>query len=64
MTTIAKSVLAAIAVAIVGLVFTEIFAAVFTGLEIDTARILGSNLYVCIVLVTCTGVILSEMKKK
>ena len=38
-------------------------AAVVNGLGTDTGRMLGMGAYLCIVIVTCTGVILGRMGK-
>lgn len=63
MKTIFYSLLIGIVVAIAGLIFAEAFSTVVNGLDRDTSRIIGMMSYVCIVLVTCTGVILSKLAK-
>ncbi|HIT08099.1 MAG TPA: hypothetical protein IAB55_03310 [Candidatus Merdivicinus faecavium] len=61
--TVGKALLAGIAAAVLGVIFAEAFAAVVNGLGTDTGRMLGMGAYLCIVIVTCTGVILGRMGK-
>ena len=61
--TVGKALLAGIAAAVLGVIFAEAFAAVVNGLGTDTGRMLDMGAYLCIVIVTCTGVILGRMRK-
>ena len=58
--TIGKALLAGILAAAVGLVFAELFSAAFTGLDRDTARLLGMGAYLCFLAAGCTGLILGK----
>lgn len=49
-------------VAIGGIFFSELCASIFNGLSYDTGVSLGMTMYLCIVVVVCTGLILSRMK--
>ena len=61
--TFGKSLLVGIAVALGGMYFMEYLSAVLNGLDRDTMRILMLGAYLCIVLVTCTGMILGQIKQ-
>ena len=53
-----------IAVAVGGLFAASLFAELFNGMEFGDAVCLGIELYLCIVVVVCTGAILSHKDKK
>ncbi len=53
-----------IAVAVGGLFAATLFAELFNGMEYGDAVCLGMGLYLCIVVVVCTGVILSRLDRK
>ena len=53
-----------IAVAVGGLFVASLFAELFNGMEFGDAACLGIGLYLCIVVVVCTGAILSHKYKK
>ena len=59
-----KSLLLGIAVAIGGVFFAELCGDFFNGMEFGDAAGVGVGLYLCIVLVVCTGLILSRLDKK
>ena len=56
-------VLAGIAVAIGGLFFSDLIGNLFNGMSYDAASIMGICMYLCIVVVTCTGIIVSKLDK-
>ena len=64
MKTIIKSILVGLVVAIIGNIFSEIYRIVFNGLGVDTGRILGIGTYICIVIVVCTGIIITQVNKR
>lgn len=64
MKTIGISLLIGIAAAVGGIFFCDLFGAVFNGLGWETGRIIGMGVYLCVLLVVCTGVILSRLGKK
>ena len=51
-------------IAIIGIYFSEICGSIFNGMDYGNACILGMGLYLCIVVVTCTGIILSKITSK
>ena len=56
-------VLAGIAVAIGGLFFSALIGNLFNGMDYDAAAIIGICMYLCVVVVTCTGIIVSKLDK-
>ena len=64
MNAIVKSVLIGIAAVIVGFIFAALFGSIFTGFALETATIFGIGLYLCFVVVVCTGIIISKIDKK
>lgn len=48
-------------VAIGGMFFSELCGSIFNGMEYGSACVLGMGMYLCIVVVTCTGIILSKI---
>lgn len=51
-------------VAFVGVLFSDIFADIFNGLPYGTGAILGMGAYLCVVVITCTGIIISKIEEK
>ncbi|MCQ2471609.1 MAG: hypothetical protein MJ147_06185 [Clostridia bacterium] len=51
-------------VAFVGVLFSDIFADIFNGLPYGTGAILGICAYLCVVVITCTGIIISKIEEK
>ena len=51
-------------VAIVGMFFSDICGSVFNGMDYGSACTLGIGMYLCIVVVTCTGIIVSKITSK
>ncbi len=64
MKSILKYVGICVLVAVGGAVFMELFAMLISGLERETARIIGVVLYSCMTTVVCTGTIISHIKKQ
>ena len=62
--TILISVLAGVGTAIAGIVFAAIFGNWFNGFSLESATILGMLIFLCIVIVTCTGIIITKVDKK
>ena len=52
------------AVAILGVLFSDICGSFFNGMEYGSACVLGMGMYLCIVVVTCTGVLASKSDSK
>ncbi|MCQ2425064.1 MAG: hypothetical protein MJ070_02865 [Lachnospiraceae bacterium] len=51
-------------VAFVGVLFSDIFADIFNGLPYGTGAILGMGAFLCVVVITCTGIIVSKLEEK
>ena len=62
--TILISVLAGVGTAIVGAIFAAVFGNLFNGISLESATILGMLIFLCIVIVTCTGIIITKVDKK
>lgn len=58
-----KSLLAGIVVAVGGLVVSDFFGTVFNGMDYGSASVMGICMYLCVVIVTCTGVIVSKIDR-
>ena len=56
-------VLAGIAVAIGGMFFADLAGEFFNGMDYGSASVLGICMYLCVVVVTCTGIIVSKLDK-
>ena len=56
-------VLVGIAVAIGGLFVSELTGGFFNGMDYGSASVLGIGMYLCVVVVTCTGVIVSKLDR-
>lgn len=57
-------VLAGIVVAIIGMFISEFFENSFNGMDYGSASVLGFCIYLCIVIVTCTGIIVLKLDEK
>ena len=55
--------LAGIVVAIVGVFVSELAGELFNGMDYGSASVLGIGMYLCVVVVTCTGSIVSKFDK-
>ena len=51
-------------VAFAGVLFSDVFADIFNGLPYGTGAILGMGAYLCVVVITCTGIIISKLEEK
>ena len=47
--------------AIVGMYFSDICGSIFNGMDYGSACVLGMGMYLCVVVVTCTGIIASKI---
>ena len=56
-------VLAGIAIAIGGMFFSDLAGDFFNGMDYGSASVLGICMYLCVVVVTCTGIIVSKLDK-
>ena len=56
-------VLLGIAVAIGGMFFSDLTGDFFNGMDYGSAAVLGMCMYLCVVIVTCTGFIVSKLDK-
>ena len=52
------------AVVVAGLVFAAVFGSFFDGFSYENAVILGMCAFSCFVTVVCTGVVISQIKRK
>lgn len=52
-----------LAVAFVGLLFSGLCGSWFNGMEYGDAVTLGMGLYLCVVVVTCTGILLARGRR-
>ena len=50
--------------AIAGLFFSDLCGNFFNGMEYGSACVLGMGMYLCVVIVTCTGIIVSKIGDK
>ena len=50
--------------AIAGIIFSANCAGLFNGMDIEKACILVMEMYLCVVVVTCTGIIVSKITSK
>lgn len=53
-----------IAVAVGGMFFSDILGDFFNGMDYGSAAVLGICMYLCVVVVTCTGIIVSKIDGK
>ncbi|MEG0895217.1 MAG: hypothetical protein RSE07_00605 [Oscillospiraceae bacterium] len=60
---ILKYILFGILVAIGGMFFADIIGDFFNGMDYGSASVLGICMYLCIVVVTCTGIIVHKIDK-
>lgn len=51
-------------VAIGGMLFSDICGSFFNGMEYGSACVLGMGMYLCVVMITCTGIIVSKIAPK
>lgn len=51
-------------IAFIGVWVSDIFADIFNGLPYGTGAILGMCAYLCVVVITCTGIIISKLENK
>lgn len=51
-------------IAIVGMFFSDICGNFFNGMDYGSACVLGMGMYLCVVVVTCTGIIVSKITFK
>lgn len=58
-----RFVLAGIAVAIGGIFTSSITGKIFNGMDYGSASVLGICMYLCVVIVTCTGIIFLKLGK-
>lgn len=49
-------------VAIIGMLFSDICGDFFNGMDYGSACVLGMGLYLCVVIITCTGIIISKIR--
>lgn len=51
-------------VAIIGMFFSDICGSIFNGMDYGSACVLGMGMFLCVVVVTCTGIIVSKIGAK
>lgn len=51
-------------VAIIGLFFSELCGDFFNGMDYGSACVLGMGMYLCVVIITCTGIVVSKIGTK
>ena len=54
-------VLLGVVIAIGGLLFSDLTGDFFNGMDYGSAAVLGMCMYLCVVVVTCTGIIVSKL---
>lgn len=64
MKVVLQSVGIGLAVVVAGLVFAAVFGSLFDGFSYENAAVLGMCAFSCFVTVVCTGVVLSQIKRK
>ena len=47
--------------AIIGMLFSDITGNFFNGMDYGSACVLGMGMYLCVVIVTCSGIIVSKL---
>lgn len=57
-------ILMGIMVAIGGMLASEISGKIFNGMDYGSASVLGFCMYLCVVIVTCTGIIAAKLDEK
>lgn len=60
---ILQSIIIGIGAAIGGLFVSELTRHIFNGMDFGSAAVLGFGMYLCVVVVTCTGIIISKLDK-
>lgn len=50
--------------AIVGMFFSDICGDFFNGMDYGSACVLGMGMFLCVVVITCTGIIVSKIGSK
>lgn len=60
---ILKYILLGIAVAIGGMFVSDLLGDFFNGMDYGSASVLGICMYLCVVVVACTGIIVSKINK-
>ena len=58
-----KYMLVGVVVAVGGMFVSDILGNFFNGLDYGSASVLGMCMYLCVVMVTCTGIIVSKIDK-
>lgn len=58
-----KYILAGIAAAVGGLFVSDLTGGIFNGMDYGSACVLGFCMYLCVVIVTCTGIIVTKLNK-
>ena len=58
-----KFVLIGMIVAVGGMFFSDIIGGLFNGMDYGSACVLGIGIYLCVVVVTCTGGIITRLDK-
>ena len=53
-----------LAVAVGGVLFSDLCGNFFNGMEYGAACTVGIGLYLCVVVITCTGIIVSHLEKR
>lgn len=64
MNSVFKSVLIAIGVTLVGLIFAALFGECVNGFSRESSTVLGMVAFSCFVTVVCTGLVLSRLNRK
>ena len=51
-------------IAFIGVWVSDVLADIFNGLPYGAGAVLGMGAYLCVVVITCTGIILSKLEEK
>ena len=53
-----------LAVAFGGVLFSDVCGSLFNGMDYGAACTLGMGIYLCVVVITCTGIVVSHLEKR
>lgn len=48
----------------IGMFFSNICGSIFNGMDFGSACVLGIGLYLCVVVITCTGIVVFKISSK
>lgn len=63
MKTVRRYFAAGCAAAVMGMFFSDICGDFFNGMDYGSACILGMGMFLCVVIITCTGIVVSRLEQ-